>query len=159
MAVDPPSMTAVVLLYIAITFILGYLGHRQTKKAEDYLVAGRSTHPVIIALATAMFMGLCAAAFLPSFAYGVYSKNPLKKAALTSSIVGAVVWLIWAAFVNIRVSNPFKWAKDSPTLCQAVFGKASLLPLPWSSIDPIVIGLPLSALVVGIMVIANRTKT
>jgi len=112
----------------------------------------------IIALATAMFMGLCAAAFFPSFAYGVFSRTPSKQAALPSMAIGAMGWLIWAAFVNIRVSNLFKWAKDSPTLCQAIFGKASLLPLPWSSMDPIVIGLPLSfvVLLIGIAVIRRN---
>ncbi|MDD1678059.1 MAG: sodium:solute symporter family protein, partial [Methanomicrobiales archaeon] len=50
MTVDTLTMASVVLIYIAITLVLGYLGYRQTKKAEDYLVAGRSSHPLIIAL-------------------------------------------------------------------------------------------------------------
>lgn len=50
-------------------------------------------------------------------------------AALVIIVTGAVARLIQAAFVNIRMSNLFKWAKDSPTLCQAIFGKASLLSL------------------------------
>ena len=29
---------------------LGYLGYKQTKTAADYLVAGRSAHPVVMAL-------------------------------------------------------------------------------------------------------------
>ncbi|MCX5671667.1 MAG: sodium:solute symporter family protein [Planctomycetota bacterium] len=40
----------VVLLYLLITVLLGYLGWRRTKTASDYLVAGRKTHPFIMAL-------------------------------------------------------------------------------------------------------------
>jgi SSS family solute:Na+ symporter len=39
-----------VLLYLFITAYLGYLGYKQTKTANDYLLAGRQIHPVIMAL-------------------------------------------------------------------------------------------------------------
>lgn len=39
-----------VLIYLAITTYLGYLGYRQTKTANDYLVAGRQIHPLVMAL-------------------------------------------------------------------------------------------------------------
>jgi len=50
MAVDTLTMTVLVLIYLAATLIIGYLGYRQTKSSEDYLVAGRCSHPVVIAL-------------------------------------------------------------------------------------------------------------
>lgn len=40
----------VVFIYLVITAALGYLGYKQTKTSQDYLVAGRKTHPVIMAL-------------------------------------------------------------------------------------------------------------
>ena len=40
----------VVLVYLLATGYLGYQGYRQTKTAADYLVAGRSAHPVVMAL-------------------------------------------------------------------------------------------------------------
>lgn len=40
----------VVLVYLLVTAYLGWLGYRHTKSAADYLVAGRKTHPVIMAL-------------------------------------------------------------------------------------------------------------
>ncbi len=40
----------VVLLYLAITTFLGWLGWKQTKNTSDYLLAGRATHPVIMAV-------------------------------------------------------------------------------------------------------------
>ncbi len=50
MTTDPVVTLAIVLVYVCITLILGYLGYRKTNHAEDYLLAGRDTHPVIIAL-------------------------------------------------------------------------------------------------------------
>ncbi len=88
----------------------------------------------IIARATVMFMGLCASAFLPLFAVGVYCKRPDPLAAKASLIVGAVVWFLWTAFVHVAESKPLG-------ISQMIFGKPSLLGLPWSVIDPLVIAL------------------
>jgi solute:Na+ symporter, SSS family len=41
---------AVVLLYLLVTVYLGWLGYVHTKTAADYLIAGRKTHPFIMAL-------------------------------------------------------------------------------------------------------------
>jgi len=98
----------------------------------------------IIARATAMFMGLCACAFLPAFAIGVYAKNPSTKAALYSMVSGAVVWFLWTAFVHAAEAKPLG-------LCQALFGNATLLGAPWNAVDPLVIGLPVSLLVMIVM--------
>nr|WP_321350767.1 sodium:solute symporter family protein [uncultured Methanoregula sp.] len=98
----------------------------------------------IIARATAMFMGLCACAFLPAFAVGVYAKNPSTKAALWSMVSGAVVWFLWTAFVHAAEAKPLG-------LCQAIFGKATLLGAPWTAVDPLVIGLPVSMIVMIVL--------
>lgn len=98
----------------------------------------------IIARATAMFMGLCASAFLPAFAVGIYAKSPSTKAALASMISGAAIWFLWTAFVHVAEAKPLG-------LCQALFGQASLLGLPWSVIDPLVIALPVSCIVMAVM--------
>ncbi|HOT03798.1 MAG TPA: sodium:solute symporter family protein [Methanolinea sp.] len=95
----------------------------------------------IIAIATAMFMGLCASAFLPVFAVAVYCKRPDPFAAKVSLVVGAAVWFLWALFVNSRYAAVFG-------LSGAVLGKTSVLPYPWSAIDPLIIALPLSGLAI-----------
>jgi SSS family solute:Na+ symporter len=94
----------------------------------------------IIARATVMFMGLCACAFLPAFAVGIYAKSPSTKAALSSMISGAVIWFVWTAFFHAAEAKPLG-------LCQAIFGKATLLGSPWTAVDPIVIALPVSMIV------------
>lgn len=98
----------------------------------------------IIARATAMFMGLCACAFLPAFAVGVYAKNPSTKAALYSMVSGAVIWFLWTAFVHAAEAKPLG-------LCQAIFGKVTLLGAPWTAVDPLVIALPVSLVVMVVM--------
>ncbi|OPX64222.1 MULTISPECIES: sodium:solute symporter [unclassified Methanoregula] len=98
----------------------------------------------IIARATAMFMGLCACAFLPAFAIGIYAKVPSTRAALSSMVSGAVVWFAWTAFVHAAEAKPLG-------LCQAIFGTPTLLGSPWTAIDPIVIALPVSFVVMGFL--------
>ncbi|GAB6286468.1 MAG: hypothetical protein STSR0009_26690 [Methanoregula sp.] len=50
MAVDTLLMTVLVLIYLGATLVIGYIGYKQTKNTEDYLVAGRNSHPFVIAL-------------------------------------------------------------------------------------------------------------
>lgn len=40
----------VVLLYLLLVVFLGWLGYTRTKTAADYLVAGRKTHPFVMAM-------------------------------------------------------------------------------------------------------------
>jgi SSS family solute:Na+ symporter len=104
----------------------------------------------IIARATVMFMGLCACSFLPAFAVGVYAKTPSTKAALASMITGAVAWFVWTAFFHAAEAKPLG-------LCQALFGKVTLLGSPWTAVDPIVIALPISLIVM--VVLQAQAKT
>jgi len=40
----------VILAYLLVTLYLGYRGWKSTKDSEGYLVAGRKTHPYIMAM-------------------------------------------------------------------------------------------------------------
>ena len=40
----------ILVLYLAITVFLGYLGYRGTKNVRDFMIAGRKTHPYIMAV-------------------------------------------------------------------------------------------------------------
>jgi SSS family solute:Na+ symporter len=93
----------------------------------------------IIARATAMFMGLCAAALLPSFALALYNKSPSALAAKTSIVTGASVWFAWTAFIHVKESAALG-------ISSFLFGKDALLAMPWQVVDPLVIALPLSTL-------------
>ena len=106
----------------------------------------------IIARATVMFMGLCACSFLPAFAVGVYAKAPSTKAAMYSMVTGAVAWFVWTAFFHAAEAKPLGF-------CQALSGKVTLLGAPWTAVDPIVIALPISLVVmVALQVQAGKAQ-
>ena len=50
MAASTTLVVVVTAVYVALMLALGYIGYKKTKSTEDYLVAGRNVHPVVIAL-------------------------------------------------------------------------------------------------------------
>ena len=92
-----------------------------------------------IARATAIFFGLCAAAFLPAFLGGLYWRRMTRAGAIWSMVVGFAVTAFWVTFIK---------AQEAATigLCEKLFGKASLLQdVPnWPVVEPIVVALPIS---------------
>lgn len=105
----------------------------------------------IIARATAMFMGLCACAFLPALTYGLYNKNPSALPAKLSLGAGALTWFLWTVFVHKAEANPLG-------ISQALFGHVTVLGRPFDVIDPLILGLPVSIIVllIGILYVRNK---
>ncbi|HPL91348.1 MAG TPA: sodium:solute symporter family protein [Treponemataceae bacterium] len=93
----------------------------------------------IIATGTAIFFGLCASAFLPSYVGALYSKRVSRAAAVSCFISGVTVTLFWLLFVHAKESAPLG-------LCNLLFGKPALFPA-LQHVDPIIAALPLSTLV------------
>jgi SSS family solute:Na+ symporter len=90
----------------------------------------------IIARATAIFFGLCAATFLPAFVGGLFFKRMTKAGAIASMVVGAAVTLFWLAFVKMPECTVI-----------GLVNKSILAGAPnWPVVDSILIALPLSAL-------------
>ena len=50
MAVSTPLLGITVLVYLMIIFYLGWLGYKQTKAVDDFMVAGRKANPYVLAL-------------------------------------------------------------------------------------------------------------
>ena len=101
----------------------------------------------IIAKATSVFMGITAAALLPAYFHGLYSKNPCRKAAITSMVVGTVVYLFFALFINSGTSIFLP-------ICELLTGQSVLFPDSiLASTDALVIALPASiiAMVIALM--------
>lgn len=105
----------------------------------------------IIARATAMFMGLCASAFLPAYAHAMYSSRPSLSAAKASLVSGAAVWFLWTAFVHVKESSALG-------ISNFIFGVPAILTAPWQDVDPLVIALPLSVLVLLVGVVLDRHR-
>jgi len=94
----------------------------------------------IIAIATAIFFGLCASTFLPAYAGALFWKGMTKAGAIASMFTGFLVTALWLLFVHKKES-------EALGLCQLIFQKPTLAAAPWTVVDPIVIALPISLLV------------
>ncbi len=117
------------------------------------LVLGKYVRGNIIALATAIFMGLCASSFLPLFVLGLFWRRMTKPAAVASLLVGFLTSGFWLLFVNGKTAGGLG-------LCQAWFGKPNLVPatwsLTWTVVDPIVIALPLAFLTAVVVALVTK---
>lgn len=98
----------------------------------------------IIARATAIFFGLCAAAFLPMYTGALFWKRMTKEGAIASLLVGTFSSLFWLAFVHKSEAVPLGISK-------ALFGVDTILAGTWTVVDPILVATPL-AFVVAIIV-------
>lgn len=99
-----------------------------------------------IARATAIFFGLCAAAFLPAFIGALFWRGATRAGAFASMIVGAVVTVFWLALVKMPECTVIGLVK-----------KSILADVPnWPYVDSLLIALPLSALtMVGVSLITT----
>ncbi|MFO7536197.1 MAG: sodium:solute symporter family protein [Kiritimatiellia bacterium] len=117
------------------------------------ITLGKTVRGNIVALATAIFFGLCAASFLPSFLAGLFWRRMTRSAALASILVGFLTSAFWSVFVNGKTAA-------SLGLCKALVGRDSLLTASfsptWAVVDPLIVALPLSALTA--IVVALLTK-
>ncbi len=107
------------------------------------IVLGKTVRFNIIALATAIFFGLCGAAFLPAFLGALFWKRMNRPGALASLLVGFSVSALWSIFINSKTATGLG-------ICKALFSKDTLLPPSfsptWAVVDPLIVALPLSFL-------------
>ncbi|HEX3019261.1 MAG TPA: sodium:solute symporter family protein [Chitinispirillaceae bacterium] len=104
----------------------------------------------IIAVGTAIFFGLCAAAFLPLYFGALYIKATTRQSAIACFVSGAMVSAFWIFFVHIKESKPLG-------ICKALFGVDSLASsVLLQNIDPIIVSLPVSILVT--IIVSMMTK-
>jgi len=113
----------------------------------------------IIARATAIFFGLCASAFLPAFVGGLFFKRVTRAAAKWSMITGFAVTALWLVFVKDKEARALG-------ICKALFDKHSLfaqfpegtapITSSWYVVDPVVIALPLSAIVLIVVTLLTK---
>ena len=104
----------------------------------------------IIARGTALFMGVCAVTFLPTYFCSLYWKGVTKQGALASLWVGISSSLFSMIFLHKAEAAPIG-------ICKALFGKDVLIETyPWFAIDPVVFSLPLSILAIVVVSLATK---
>jgi SSS family solute:Na+ symporter len=117
------------------------------------LILGKMVRGNIIALATAIFFGVCAASFLPTFAGSLFWKRMTRPGAIASILVGLLASVFWTVCINAKTAMGLG-------ICQALFGKPTLLSAAfsptWAVVDPILVALPLSAFVAVVVSLATK---
>ncbi len=109
------------------------------------IVLGSFLGDNIIAVATAIFFGLCAASFLPVVVGALFWKRLSRTAATASVLSGFLASTLWLVFIHGK-------SAAGVGLCMALFGKPNLVSANWSPtwtvVDPLFIALPVSTIVV-----------
>lgn len=123
--------------------------------------------PGIVAIATALFFGMCAIVFLPAYTAALFWPRATRTGVITGMVVGLAFWAVWVLFLHEKESAALG-------LCGVLFGKPSLVTkTAWAGVDPLVLGLPVSALTTWLVSLftkplpgelvqaafGNRTKT
>ena len=109
----------------------------------------------ILARATAIFFGLCAAAFLPTLIGGLFFRRMTRHAAIASMFTGFLVSTFWIVFVKASEAGAIGLVQ------RFTGGKPSILAAQpnWPVVEPIVVALPLSALVAILVTLVTRPPT
>ncbi|MFZ5644882.1 MAG: sodium:solute symporter family protein [Bacillota bacterium] len=105
--------------------------------------------PSIIARATAFWFGICAAGILPALLGAIFWKGVTKQGAVWSVALGYGVSILGFVFLHASEAVPFG-------ICKALFGVPTLLPYPWTHIDPLFYSIIVST--VALVVISLLTK-
>jgi Na+/proline symporter len=92
----------------------------------------------IIARGTAIFFGLCACSFLPAYIGALYFKGITRAGAVSGIVAGFFVSAFWLLLVHENESAVLG-------LAQALTGRPAIFGAPWNIVDPLFIGLPISA--------------
>ena len=101
-----------------------------------------------MARGTAIFFGVCAAAFLPTYAAALYWKRATRAGVWASVITGAAVSIFGLTFMHIS---------EALGICRLLTGKDVMVSsFPWPFVDTLCYALPLSAL--ALVVVSLMTK-
>ena len=104
------------------------------------LVIGLILPGGIVALGTSLFMGLCAAAFLPVYCAALFWKRATRKGAIAGLLSGTFTSLFLLVFV-------YKKTAVGLGICKALTGMDMLINvMPWYSIDVMVFAIPVSVI-------------
>ena len=105
--------------------------------------------PGIVAVATALFFGMCAAVFLPAYVATLFWRRATRAGVITGMLSGLVVWAFCVLFMHVKESAALG-------LSQLLFQKDTLAVGIWAMVDPIVIALPISAVVTCIASLVTK---
>jgi len=92
----------------------------------------------VIASGTALFFGICAAAFLSIYICALYWKRTTREGAIAGIVSGIITSLFWLIFVSGKTAKGLG-------ISELLTGQPMLIPaMPWPSVDAIIIAVPIS---------------
>ncbi len=104
----------------------------------------------IIAVGTAIWFSITAAAFLSMYAFALFWKRSTKAGVIAGLVTGTLISIFWLVF-------EYKKSAEALGICKALTGKAILVTtMPWPTVDSIVIALPIAFVVT--VVVSLLTK-
>ncbi|MDP1551551.1 MAG: sodium:solute symporter family protein [Methanobacteriaceae archaeon] len=104
----------------------------------------------IIAVGTALWFSLTAAAFLTMYVCAIFWKRSTTPGVITGMIFGTIVSVFWLLFVYSKSATALG-------ISNFLFGKATLITgMPWNVMDPIVVGLPVAAIFTVLITLLTR---
>lgn len=104
----------------------------------------------IIAVGTSMWFSITATAFLSMYVFSLFWKGCTKAGAISGLLVGTLISLFWLVF-------EYKKSAEALGIAKALTGKAVLTTaLPWPTVDPIVIALPIALVVTVVVSLLTR---
>jgi solute:Na+ symporter, SSS family len=106
----------------------------------------------VIAKGTSIFFGICAATFLPAYFSALYWSRANSKAVIWSMSSGLATSLFCLIFLHASEARALG-------ICKALFGRDVLIPShPWPSVDPMLIALPISIIVLVAVTLTTTRK-
>lgn len=105
----------------------------------------------IIARATAIFFGLMASSFLAPYIASLYWKRLTKPGAVAGVVAGVAASAFCFLFLHEAEAQVFG-------VCQALFGRPTLLGGSWRYVDPLVLALPVSVVFTIVVTLLTKVK-
>ncbi|MGF7118035.1 sodium:solute symporter family protein [Methanobacterium oryzae] len=104
----------------------------------------------IIAVGTAIWFSITAAAFLSMYAFALFWKRSTKEGVISGLVIGTLISIFWLVF-------EYKKSAAALGICKALTGQAVLIASnPWPTVDSIVIALPIAFIVTVIVSLMTK---
>jgi len=105
------------------------------------ILLGFNLQPGIVAIATALFFGMCASTFLPAYISALFWSRASRVGVISGMLTGFISWGLWVLFVHEKESSALGVAN-------LMIGRPTLFPgSSLTVVDPLIVALPLAAVV------------
>jgi SSS family solute:Na+ symporter len=106
----------------------------------------------IIAVGTAMWFSITAAAFLSMYVFALFWKRSTKAGVISGLVIGALLSIFWLVF-------EYKKSAAALGICKAITGQTVLIAAnPWPTVDSIVIALPIAFVITVVVSLLTKPQ-